>query len=220
MRACRFHSTAKGVPNTDFSKNNFCTARKMHILRELTAARVFRKVVAEALAESGPRCGNFAYPFWCSSFVMSGRTIFPLRGAWPGEAVSVTLWASFTGKETMAMQTFVPGDDLVFQLESGYGLLRVLAVEEHAEHGQVWHLLAYEDMFPDVELAEAMLASGAEMRANVPHLALTARAFERTPAARLGHRPVRDEELAAYHRWRDAGGPVSDRSALLMLGLR
>ena len=31
----------------------------------------------------------------------------------------------------MALQ-FAPGDDLIFQLESGYGLLRVLAVEERA----------------------------------------------------------------------------------------
>ena len=120
----------------------------------------------------------------------------------------------------MATQQFFPGDDLVFQLESGFGLLRVLAVEDHAAYGQVWHLLAYEDLFPDVEFAEAALASGAEMRANAPHLALTARAFERTPAARLGNRPVREEELAAYRRWQAANGPVSDRSALLMLGLR
>jgi hypothetical protein len=52
---------------------------------------------------------------------------------------------------------FNPGDDLVFQLESGFGLLRVLAVEgEGAE--TVWHLLAYDEFFPDVESAELALA--------------------------------------------------------------
>jgi hypothetical protein len=51
-------------------------------------------------------------------------------------------------------------------------------------------------------------------------MALTERAFERTPAAFLGNRPVSDEELAAYRDWRARGGAVSDRSALLMLGIR
>lgn len=52
---------------------------------------------------------------------------------------------------------FSPGDDLIFQLESGFGLLRVLAVDgEGAE--AVWHLMAYDDFFPDVESAEAALA--------------------------------------------------------------
>jgi hypothetical protein len=51
-------------------------------------------------------------------------------------------------------------------------------------------------------------------------MALTNRAFERTPAARLGNRPVTDDELAAYHSWLATDRPVSDRSALLMLGIR
>src|SRR5215210_5871790 len=93
--------------------------------------------------------------------------------------------------------TFAPGDDLVFQLESGYGLLRVLAVEQ--EGGEtVWHLLAYEELFPDVESAEAALADPARLTLRAPHLALTDHALEKTPAARLGNRPVREEELAAY----------------------
>ena len=55
---------------------------------------------------------------------------------------------------------FNPGDDLIFQLESGFGLLRVLAVEGDGA-GTVWHLLAYEELFPDVEMAEAALAQPA-----------------------------------------------------------
>jgi hypothetical protein len=51
-------------------------------------------------------------------------------------------------------------------------------------------------------------------------MALTNRAFERTPAARLGNRPVTEDELAAYREWLRSDRVVSDRSALLMLGIR
>jgi hypothetical protein len=117
-------------------------------------------------------------------------------------------------------QSFNPGDDLVFQLESGYGLLRVLAVDEGNAGARVWHLLAYEELFPDVESAESALAAPESLHASIRHMALTERAFERTPAARLGNRPVTDEELTAYREWQKSGGVVSDRSALQMLGLR
>src|SRR6266508_6625944 len=112
-------------------------------------------------------------------------------------------------------QPFKAGDDLIFQLESGYGLLRVLAVE--GEGGDaVWHLLAYEDLFPDVESAEAALSRPRSLSVQRPHMALTNRAFERTPAARLGNRPVSDVELGAYREWlQSQERTVSDRSALL-----
>ncbi|HYY55751.1 MAG TPA: hypothetical protein VE842_00395 [Pyrinomonadaceae bacterium] len=116
-------------------------------------------------------------------------------------------------------QAFTPGDDLVFQLESGFGLLRVLAVDER-EDDTVWHLLAYEELFPDVETAEAALAQPGALHPRVRHMALTNRAFERTPAAKLGNRPVTEEELAGYREWLERGESASDRSALLMLGLR
>ena len=117
------------------------------------------------------------------------------------------------------MHTFEPGDDLIFQLESAFGLLRVLAVEgEDAE--TVWHLLAYDQFFPDVESAELALAQPSPLPVRQPHMALTNRAFERTPAARLGNRPVTDEELIAYNDWLNGERNVSDRSALLMLGIR
>ena len=51
---------------------------------------------------------------------------------------------------------FAPGDDLIFQLESGFGLLRVIAVDER-NNGRVWHLMAYEEFFPDPDSAEAAL---------------------------------------------------------------
>jgi hypothetical protein len=114
---------------------------------------------------------------------------------------------------------FQPGDDLIFQIESGFGLLRLLAIEgEGAE--TVWHLMAYDDFFPDVESAEAALAAGAALPVRKAHLALTNRAFERTPTARLGNRPVTDSELVEYNAWLNSDRVVSDRSALLMLGIR
>jgi len=116
-------------------------------------------------------------------------------------------------------QAFAPGDDLIFQLESGFGLLRVIAIDER-EGKSVWHLLAYEELFPDVESAERALAQPSSLHLRQPHMALTDRAFERTPAARLGNRPVSDDERAPYDKWIEQGGHVSDRSALLMLGLR
>ena len=116
-------------------------------------------------------------------------------------------------------QPFAPGDDLIFQLESGYGLLRVLAVEgEGAE--TIWHLLAYDDFFPDVESAEEALQRTAGLQVRRAHMALTNRAFERTPAARLGKHSLSEEELSAYRSWLESDRQVFDRSALLMLGIR
>ena len=117
------------------------------------------------------------------------------------------------------MPEFEAGDDLIFQLESAFGLLRVLAVEGDGAE-TVWHLLAYDDFFPDVESAEAALAGPARLPVRRAHMALTNRAFERTPAARLGNRPVHEDELAEYRQWLDSERVVSDRSALLMLGIR
>jgi hypothetical protein len=111
------------------------------------------------------------------------------------------------------------GDDLIFQLESGFGLLRVLAIEG-AGAETVWHLLAYDEFFPDVESAEVALAQPAALPVRKAHMALTNRAFERTPVARLGNRPVTDDELLGYKQWLDTDRTVSDRSALLMLGIR
>ena len=113
----------------------------------------------------------------------------------------------------------LPGDDLIFQLESGFGLLRVLAVQGEGAD-TVWHLLAYDEFFPDVESAELRLAQPTPLAVLKPHMALTNRAFERTPTAKLGNRPVNEDELVAYNEWLNSDRVVSDRSALLMLGIR
>jgi len=114
--------------------------------------------------------------------------------------------------------SLAPGDDLLFQLESGFGLLRVLAIEgEDAD--TVWHLMAYDEFFPDAESAEAALTRD-DLPVREPHLALTNRAFERTPTARLGNRRVKEDELIGYRNWINSDRKVFDRSALLMLGIR
>ena len=114
---------------------------------------------------------------------------------------------------------YEPGDELVFQVESGFGLIRVLARAGEGRE-RVWHILVYRDFYPDVESAEAALASERELETREPHLALTEHAFEKTPAARLGNRPVMPRELEAFERWRDASGEVQDRSVLLLIGMR
>ena len=115
---------------------------------------------------------------------------------------------------------YTPGDDLVFQLESGFGLFRVLATERGGAE-TIWHVLVYEDFYPEVEMAEAALAKEpSALAVRLPHLALTDRALERTPAARLQHRAVTQGELAAVRAWHERGGEVFDRSILQMLGIR
>ena len=116
-------------------------------------------------------------------------------------------------------EQFAAGDDLIFQLESGYGLLRVIAIDQR-DAKTVWHLSAYEELFGDVESAERALTAPDALHLRKEHMALTERAFERTPAARIGNRPVTDKEREMYEDWSRRGGEVSDRSALLMLGLR
>ena len=113
---------------------------------------------------------------------------------------------------------FTPGDDLVFQLESGFGLLRLLAVEGEGPD-TIWHLMAYDEFFPDVESAESALSSRT-LPIRTAHMALTNRAFERTPSARIGNRPITEDELHAYRSWLNSDRRVHDRSALLMLGVR
>ncbi len=117
-------------------------------------------------------------------------------------------------------QNFQPGDFLIFQIESGYGLLRVLAVDGQPA-GTVWHLAAYSDLFLDVEMADAALDNGNSLTVSHPHLALTNRAFESTQVARMRNEPLKDDELDDFHKWKaDDNREISDRSVRLMLGLR
>jgi hypothetical protein len=116
-------------------------------------------------------------------------------------------------------QNFQPGDFLVFQLEAGFALLRLLAVDD-GESGKVWHVAAYDEFFPDVESAEAA-AQSQTLSVSTVHLALTNRAFESTQVARILNSPLTDAEQQPVGAWRnDPTREVSDRSVRLMLGLR
>ena len=119
-----------------------------------------------------------------------------------------------------SIHAFSPGDFLIFQLESGYALLRVLDSEVR-DGDQVWHIAAYGDLFLDPESADTAIDTPANLVIEKPHLALTNRAFESTQVAKMGHVPLSDRDLEAYETWkREGGGEISDRSVRLLLGLR
>ena len=117
-------------------------------------------------------------------------------------------------------QDFKLGDFLVYQLESGFALLRVLAFDS-AEDGGVWHLSAYGDFFPDVDSAESAVQDNGPTTTLESHMALTQRGFENTQVAKIGHRELSEIDIAPVNRWRrDAEPKVFDRSVRLVLGLR
>jgi len=117
-------------------------------------------------------------------------------------------------------QKFQAGDFLIFQVESGYGLLRILAIDE-AGGERVWHLAAYNELFFDIETADAAIAVPYSLTVSIPHVALTNRAFEATQTARMSNLELTDEELKPLEDWREnLTAEISDRSIRLMLGLR
>lgn len=116
-------------------------------------------------------------------------------------------------------QEFRAGDYLIFQIESGYGLLRLLAIDG-AGADRIWHVAGFAELFPDIDTAEAALATPESLTVSMPHAALTTRAFEATQTARMTNRELRPDETAKMTEWLESGGDVSDRSIRLMLGLR
>lgn len=117
-------------------------------------------------------------------------------------------------------ENLTPGDYLIFQIESGYGLLRLLDIEEIGSE-LVWHLTAYSDLFLDTETAEAALKTPENLMIALPHAALSNRAFESTQVAKMGNSPLTaaEADLLAASR-NSAGREVHDRSIRLLLGLR
>jgi hypothetical protein len=117
-------------------------------------------------------------------------------------------------------QDFQPGDFLIFQLESGYGLLRVLDVEGD-EDDPVWHLAAYRDLFLDIDMADSALENPDSLTVELPHVALTNRAFESTQTAKMLSVPFTDAEKDRIYAEKRSGDiATSDRSIRLLLGLR
>lgn len=120
-------------------------------------------------------------------------------------------------------QNFQAGDFLIFQIESAYGLLRVLAVEvgEESENQTIWHLAAYNEMFLDINMADEALKTPQNLTVSNSHLALTNRAFESTQVARMKNEPLSDDDLLSFVNWKNnPAREISDRSVRLMLGLR
>ncbi|HUF03017.1 MAG TPA: hypothetical protein VMM38_02470 [Aridibacter sp.] len=117
-------------------------------------------------------------------------------------------------------QDYLAGDFLIFQIEAGYALLRLLSVED-TDEGKVWHVAAYDDLFLDVENADAAISDGRPFKLGKPHIALTTRAFEATQTARMGNRALESSELEPLEDWRASDEcEVSDLSVRLLLGLR
>ena len=115
-------------------------------------------------------------------------------------------------------QEFAPGDFLVFQLEAGFGLLRVLG-SDGDDGDKVWHLAAYRDLFLDVDSAEEAIKRPESLSVEIPHVALTNRAFESTQVAKLASAPI--DEPQEFSEWKaDPAHQVHDRSIRLLLGLR
>ena len=108
---------------------------------------------------------------------------------------------------------------MIFQIESGFGLLRLLDISQTEQGENIWHLSAYGELFMDVEFAEIALENG--LTISLSHVALTNRAFASTQVARIGNRPLNAEELKAYEDWKkNPKAEISDRSIRLLLGLR
>ncbi len=118
------------------------------------------------------------------------------------------------------LQNFQPGDFLIFQLESAFGLLRVLDVELR-ENETIWHLAVYKDLFFDVDMADAALERIESLGVEIPHAALTQRAFESTQVSKMRNVALTTSDLVTYEKWKnDSDRKTSDRSIRLILGLR
>ena len=118
------------------------------------------------------------------------------------------------------LQDFSPGDYIVFQIESGYSLLRIIDIDLN-EGDPIWHLAGYDEYFLDVESAESSIKDGRLPKPIPVHLVLTNRAFESTQTAKLFNVPLNEDDRESYLNWlADADHEVSDRSVRLMLGLR
>jgi len=117
-------------------------------------------------------------------------------------------------------QRFQPGEFLFFQLEAGFALIRVLAIDE-IDGETVWHVAGYHDLFPDTPFIEIAINDPDSLSVALPHAALTRRAFESTQLAAIGNSPITGDESKRVNAWRiDPERRIHDRSIRLLLGLR
>ena len=117
-------------------------------------------------------------------------------------------------------QNFQPGDYLIFQIESAFGLLRILDIEQK-DNEKIWHLAVYEEMFLDIDSADKALTENRPLTVCISHAAITNRAFEATQTSRMKNTPLENEELKSFIEWKDyPNKEVSNRSIRLLLGMR
>jgi hypothetical protein len=115
---------------------------------------------------------------------------------------------------------FKAGDFLSFQIESGFALIRLLGVEDTSD-GAVWHVRAFHDLFPDVEMIEQAVSDSKRLSVSIPHVALSNRAFESTQVTDIGHSPITYEEAELIQKsTSNSGREISDVSIRLLTGLR
>ena len=115
---------------------------------------------------------------------------------------------------------FNEGDFLFYQLEAGFALLRLLGIDE-MDNETILHVSAFRDLFLDVEQIESAIENPSTLKLDIPHVALSNRAFAATQVATVGHAPLTDDELRILRTWRDDPDQVvSDRSIRLITGLR
>lgn len=115
---------------------------------------------------------------------------------------------------------FKAGDFLFFQLEAGFALIRLIGVDEM--NGEtVWHVAAFNDLFPDVDSIERATGKPDSLSISIPHVALTNRAFESTQVSDIGNSNLSEVELSLLRSWHDdPERKISDRSIRLLTGLR
>jgi hypothetical protein len=117
--------------------------------------------------------------------------------------------------------SFAAGDFLIFQIESGFGLLRVLDVETIESGEKIWHISAYQDLFFDVELADLALENHENLKVAIPHVALTNRAFESTQVSKMTNKLLHNNDLESFEKWKqDTNREITDLSIRLLLSLR
>jgi hypothetical protein len=118
------------------------------------------------------------------------------------------------------MDNIEAGDVFIFQLESGYGIKKVLATDIDGDDAVV-HMRLFQDLFFSVEVAEQLSRIPSMLTVSVPHVALTERAFLSTQSSKISNVPLSEEEKRLVESWRNkADRRTEDRSIRLLLGLR
>ena len=116
-------------------------------------------------------------------------------------------------------QNFTPGDYLIFQIESGYGLLKIIGLTGPSDD-PVWHLKAFQELFLDIDTADLALLDPSTLTVSMHHAALTNRAFLATQVSIMTKGSVETEETSLVTDWEVKGAIPTDSPIRMLLGLR